>query len=154
MFKKTFLTIAFIASALVFTGCGNSTTTQPAVENNAPAVENNAEQTAKSESKTFDESMKKGLDEYDSFLTTLKNSFKNKNEYPNDFDGSKFNSFTYPVCNYMYYNSKDIILEIVLNDNVKAYFCSNKDLENCNPEAKKDGITYSTYKDWVIVTKK
>ena len=138
---------------LFVTGCGK-TTTQPAVENNTPAMENNAEQTAKSESKTFDESMKKGLNEYNSFLTTLKNSFKTKNEYPNVFDGSKFNKFTYPVCNYMYFNPKDIILEIELNDKVKAYFCSNKELENCNPEVKKDGVTYSTYKDWVIATKK
>lgn len=153
MFKKTFFTIAFIALTLFVTGCGK-TTTQPAVENNTPAMENNAEQTAKSESKTFDESMKKGLNEYNSFLTTLKNSFKTKNEYPNVFDGSKFNKFTYPVCNYMYFNPKDIILEIELNDKVKAYFCSNKELENCNPEVKKDGVTYSTYKDWVIATKK
>ena len=138
---------------LFVTGCGK-TTTQPAVENNTPAMENNGEQTAKSESKTFDESMKKGLDQYETVLAVMKNSFKAKNEYPNGFDPNLVAKADYPIFNYMYSGPKDVILEVELSNKVKAYFCTNKDMENCNPEVKKDGVTYTTYKDWVVATKK
>ncbi len=157
MFKKTFLTIAFIASALVLTGCGKSTTTQPAVEKDAPAVEKDApaaEQPNLSKAKTFDESMQKGLDQYEPVLAKFKSSFKAKNEYPNSFDPNLVAKADYPYFNYMYYGPKEIVLEVELSDNVKAYFCSNKDMENCNPDVKKDGVTYSSYKDWVVATKK
>lgn len=160
MFKKTFLTIAFIASVFVLTGCGKSTTTQPAVEKDAPAVEKDAAQqpTASeqktTDSKTFDESMKKGLDQYEPVLAVMKNSFKAKNEYPNGFDPNLVAKADYPIFNYMYSGPKDVILEVELSNKVKAYFCTNKDMENCNPEVKKDGVTYTTYKDWVVATKK
>ena len=51
MFKKTFLTVAFVASALVLTGCGKTEAPQPA-ENEKPVAETPAvEQKAPAEQK-------------------------------------------------------------------------------------------------------
>lgn len=72
MFKKTFLTVAFVASALVLTGCGKTEAPQPA-ENEKPVAE-----TPAVEQKAPAVSIQKGLDEYNDVVTYLKDSFAKK----------------------------------------------------------------------------
>ena len=148
MFKKVFLTIAFIASAVVMTGCGKNEATQPA-ENGKPV----AEAPAAEQKATVDADFQKGLDEYSDVVSYLKNESAKKGEYPKNLDALKLDNKAYPIYTYMFFGPKEMVF-IVENGKTSAYFCSNKDMDNCNAAAKKDGVTYTAYKDWVIVTKK
>lgn len=148
MFKKTFLTVAFVASAFVLTGCGKTEAPQPA-ENEKPVAE-----TPAVEQKAPAASIQKGLDEYNDVVAYLKDSVAKKGEYPQNLDELKIANKSIPSYTYMKFGAKDIIFMVEDGAKTAAYFCSNKEMENCNPEAKKDGVTYSAYKDWVIATKK
>lgn len=144
MFKKTFLMIAFLASAVILTGCAKKEATQQkTVEQKKPAAE-----------QTVNTTVQQGLDQYGKVISFLKEDFAKNGKYPSDVSSVTTGQEQYPVYNYMIFGEKDMIFEVEIDANTTAAYCSNKDMENCNASITKEGVKYTQYKEWVIRTKK
>ncbi len=144
MFKKAFLMIAFLASAVILTGCAKKEATpQKAVEQKAPAVQ-----------QTVNAAVQEGLDQYGKVISFLKEDFAKNGKYPSDVSTVTTGQEKYPIYNYMVFGEKEMVFEVEIDANTTAAYCSNKDMENCNASATKEGLKYTQYKEWVVRTKK